>query len=582
MATLGAEAAPDAPGVVLGRYRLGRRLGSGGFGVVWEARDERLDRPVAVKVIPREGGRRAEREARAAARLNHPGIVTLYESGADADATYLVSELVSGRTLGDAIEDGALSDRDVLVIGAALCDALGHAHAQGVIHRDVKPQNVILPAAGTATAVAKLTDFGVASLLGAERLTRTSDVVGTLAYMAPEQAEGRPAGEAADVYALALVLYEALAGVNPVRASGPAATARRLGAVLPSLRRLRRDLPAELCEALDHAVRPEPDARGSLEDLRSALEGTLPEADDEPGTVTPGLVERTAARAAVLSERRGPRVPLRLPLRVQAGLGAGGLCLLGVLAPVPGEAAPAAAVGSWLAAAGVVAVAVALLPRLGWLAAATAGVGWLAFGPVAQPGAAVLVAVALAPVPLLLPRAPWLWSAPALAPLLAVPGLAGAFPALAGQPRTALRRAALGAVGVWWLVLSELLLARDLLFGRPAGTPGPEAWQGDPAEALADALLPALSVVPAAAALWAGAALVLPWLARGRSLPAAVVGVVAWSISLAVGTVAVGDGLHAGGGALDPEVVAGGAALAGLLALAGLAVRARAAASRVP
>ncbi len=158
-----------ADGFVLGRYLLQRRLGAGGYGVVWQAWDERLERDVAVKVIPIEGDgpapARAEREARVAAKLNHPGIVSLYEFGTDEDAVYLVSELVRGRTFAELLRGGGLSDRDVARIGIALCDALKHAHAKGVIHRDVKPQNVMVvaePAAGAGFA--KLTDFGVAHL----------------------------------------------------------------------------------------------------------------------------------------------------------------------------------------------------------------------------------------------------------------------------------------------------------------------------------------------------------------------------------------------------------------------------------
>src|SRR3954463_2971559 len=153
--------------LILGRYRMERRLGAGGFGVVWLAWDEKLEREVAVKVIPRESGsgERVEREARAAARLNHPGIVAVYELAADEHDVYLVSELVRGRTLAELMRAGAVSDRDVARIGVALCDALEHAHAHGVIHRDVKPQNVMVvdePAAGAGFA--KLGDFGVAHL----------------------------------------------------------------------------------------------------------------------------------------------------------------------------------------------------------------------------------------------------------------------------------------------------------------------------------------------------------------------------------------------------------------------------------
>src|SRR5947209_12714918 len=122
----------DQP-LVLGRYRLLRRLGTGGFGTVWMGHDERLDRDVAVKVLARERivGGRFEREARVAARLTHPGIVTLYEAAVDDDGAYLVSELVRGATLDMLLGDGALSDRDVVAVGIALCDALQHAHRQG-------------------------------------------------------------------------------------------------------------------------------------------------------------------------------------------------------------------------------------------------------------------------------------------------------------------------------------------------------------------------------------------------------------------------------------------------------------------
>ncbi len=202
--------------MVMGRYRLTKRLGSGAFGTVWSARDARLDRDVAVKVLPRERvvHARFEREARAAARLQHPAIVTLYEAAVDDEGAYLVSELVRGRTLDTLLGQGKLSDREIIEVGIALCDALIHAHGQGVIHRDVKPSNVLVPnrsggrgrAGGTQIwDRAKLTDFGVAQVIGGATLTRTGDVVGTLAYMAPEQADGREVGPEADLYSLALV-----------------------------------------------------------------------------------------------------------------------------------------------------------------------------------------------------------------------------------------------------------------------------------------------------------------------------------------------------------------------------------------
>ncbi len=142
------------PSLILDRYRLHRRLGAGAYGVVWEARDERLERAVAIKIVPRERviGGRFEREARAAARLVHPAIVLLYEAAADDHNAYLVSELVGGTTLEKLLEAGRLSDRDLITIGIVLCDALGHAHEQGVIHRDVKPSNVLVPDAAALRA----------------------------------------------------------------------------------------------------------------------------------------------------------------------------------------------------------------------------------------------------------------------------------------------------------------------------------------------------------------------------------------------------------------------------------------------
>ena len=239
-------------------------------------------------MVPRERvmAARFEREARAAARLGHPAIVTLYEAAMDDDGAYLVSELVRGTTLDRALEEGRLSDRDVAAIAIALCDALGHAHEQGVVHRDVKPSNVLVPRRRSQGAYpAKLTDFGVARVIGGDSLTRTGDVVGTAAYMAPEQAEGREVGASADLYALALITYEALTGINPIRTGTGAIRARRLGTHLPPLRRQRRDLPRALGAAVDLALRPRPRERGTIEELRAALVASQPELSDQPGVV---------------------------------------------------------------------------------------------------------------------------------------------------------------------------------------------------------------------------------------------------------------------------------------------------------
>src|SRR5436190_17196507 len=295
------EAQTAREGLVLGRYRLTHRLGSGGFGTVYAAEDERLRREVAVKVIPRTGtaDEHAGREARVAARLNHPNVVALYELGTDDDSVYLVSELVDGRTLDELIDDDALSDRDIARIGAALCDGLAHAHERGVVHRDTKPQNVmVVDAPARGSGFAKLTAFGVAHLAGDEPLTRTGDVVGTLAYMAPEQAEGLRVTWEADIYSLALSLYEAWTGVNPVRKRGPAATARQLGKPITSLGRERRDLPPELVTAIDLALDPRPERRPGPEELAAVLRGATRELSDEGALEEEELHERRS-RAVV-------------------------------------------------------------------------------------------------------------------------------------------------------------------------------------------------------------------------------------------------------------------------------------------
>jgi len=266
--------------VVLNRFVIERRIGSGGFGVVYEAWDGRLERSVAVKAIEQRGeaGRRVLREAQAAARLNHPGIVTLYELGEEDGNALLVTELVEGSTLARLSHTGELSDREIGEIGADLCEALDHAHSRGVVHRDIKPQNVQVT---DGEPRAKLMDFGIARLADDAPLTAVGDIVGTLAYMSPEQAEGRPAGPEADVYSLALTLYECWSGENPHRRSSPAATARAIGARHRPLRRLRSDLPRELTDAIDACLVARPNRRPSLEELGTAIEDALDYLDDD-------------------------------------------------------------------------------------------------------------------------------------------------------------------------------------------------------------------------------------------------------------------------------------------------------------
>jgi len=536
----------EGPRLVLDRYRLLRRLGAGGFGVVWLAHDERLDRVVAVKRIATHdaaAGTRAEREAKAAARLQHPGIVALYESGRDDGAVYLVSELVRGRTLGALLEEGALSDRDVVRVGVALCDALSHAHGRGVVHRDVKPGNIMIPdRPHDGAGVAKLTDFGVARIAGEDVLTRTGDVVGTLAYMAPEQAEGRDAGAEADLYALALVLYEALAGVNPVRGRGAASTARRVGARLPALGRLRRDLPLDLCGAIDRAVLPRPEQRGTIEDLRLALALALPGVGDEAGTIAGSPLEGIAEAAV-------PRARTRPVARVLAAVAAGALVTAAVAWLGPAPPLPPAAAGA------VAAAFVAVLPRVGWIALAAALATWLMVDQ--RPGTAVLVAVAAVPTAAVLRRGGPLWSAPAIAPVLGLAGLSGAWPALAGQAARPWHRLALGAMGAWWLVLAEAVAGERLATGPPRDMGD---WQRSTQHAWTDVLVPIVTNgALLVAALWALAALALPYLVRGRVFALDLVGATVWAAALGSATQAVAPEMR---GLVAGAVAAGGLAVA--------------------
>jgi hypothetical protein len=541
------ERSPGAEKIVLDRYRLVRRLGGGGFGVVWLAHDLKLDRAVAVKRIPAvddDVAQRARREGIAAARLQHPAIVALHETGTDDEAAYLVSELVRGTTYAELLRAGALSDRDVVEIGLALCDALAHAHKRGVVHRDVKPPNVLVPDSGDGPP-AKLTDFGVARIAGDDALTRTGDVVGTLAYMAPEQAEGQEVGPEADLYALGLCLYEGLAGVNPVRGRGAGATVRRIGQRLPPLGRLRRDLPLELCEALDAAVWPDPEERGTVPELRAALAAALADVGDEPGTIAGAPLEPLAPVGPATGTRPHARALAALLAGVLAGLAT---ALLASPPPLP-----------WWWAAAAAAAAVGLLPRAGWLAGAVAVVVWVA-GP--EAGRAWLVAAAVAPVPFLLRRAAApAWSAPAAAPALGLAALAGAFPVLAGQLRRPVHRATLGGLGVWWLLLAEELLGRDLLSGAGgrASVPAASGWEAVQAVATS----PALLVAP----VWGVAAVVLPVMVRGRVLALDVIGATAWSAGLAAAT----QGALGG----SPRGLVAGAVVAGILAVALRASRPR-------
>jgi eukaryotic-like serine/threonine-protein kinase len=573
--TLVASARADRA-LVLGRYRLRERLGAGGFGVVWRAHDELLHREVAVKQIslPTDEDRdRATREALATARLAHPAIVALYEACPDEQDFYLISELVQGETLAQVIAADSLGDEELLEVGIVLCDALAHAHARGVIHRDVKPQNILLPDApedvlvASRPVIAKLTDFGGAHLAGEDALTRTGDVLGTLAYMAPEQSEGREVGAAADLYSLALVIYEALSGVNPVRGPTPAATVRRIGRPLPPLERHRGDLPRPLTRALDAALSPEPEDRGSLGDLRGDLEQAL-----EDG-LRRSRRRRTPSRIAqvtVRDARIAPAVPLAAWAPTETSGHADGAERAG------DSKAPRIDTAGWLT-----------LARLAWLAGACGLCAWqVAAG---RPGVALLGFCAVLPLVLLVRRPGPGWLAAGVAPILGLAGLAGAFPALAGQAAHWRERALAGALGYWWLRLAEPLLdrpGRRLWLGvtdAPGGHPARRlAWESSLGTAASHALLPILTVgLLFGVVLWALAAALLPLVVRGASAMRDALAVTTWAVALAAATPLLVSGLPSRSslgatGGPAPRGVILGAALGAVLAIAARALFGRA------
>jgi serine/threonine protein kinase len=572
---------PRANELVLERYRLLERLGAGGFGVVWRAQDELLRREVAVKRVwlgPEGDGDRASREAHAAARLSHPAIVALYEACAVDDAFYLISELVDGDTLATLIAEESLEDEEILEISLALAGALSHAHARGVIHRDIKPQNVLVPHQAdddatpqTLLAAAKLTDFGGASLIGEDALTCTGDVLGTLAYMAPEQSEGREVGAGADLYSLALVTYEALCGVNPVRGATPAATVRRIGRRVTPLERERRDLSPALTRALDRALAPEPRDRGTLEELRLVLVETLENGIGRRrwprragATREPRLAERTATQPSPplrdlpgsAPETHAPR-PAPLPAREH------GQPQLELQEPDANERAAL----PWQPR----------LPRGVWLAGAAILIGWEAFA--GRTGVALLALAALAPLAVIPGErgSSWIgvrWLSCALAPVLGLVGLAGAFPAIAGQASRWRDRATVAALAYWWLALAGPLLDRQLWLAHPSGTPVRSAWESSLGLTASHVIGPLLSLgVLLGALLWAAGAIVLPWIVRGRSAALDILAVAVWSAVIAASAPVLDAGLSAHATHPSPRGAVLGAILGGVVAVAARALR---------
>ena len=210
-----------------GRYRLGTLLGRGGMSDVFRAVDEVNSTDVAIKIVrspDREYAQRLAQEAQALRRFSHPGLVQLYESGVNGDMAFLVMEFVDGPSLDQLLRQGPLTTAETAALGSSLADALAYAHAQGVVHRDVKPANVLIGADG----LARLTDFGIARLVDESTLTLTGTMLGTATYMAPEQLENHAVGPSADVFSLGIVLLECLTGERVYSGTPSEVLARRL------------------------------------------------------------------------------------------------------------------------------------------------------------------------------------------------------------------------------------------------------------------------------------------------------------------------------------------------------------------
>jgi len=343
-----------------GRYEIGETIGRGGMATVWRGRDLRLDRPVAIKTLggtaPAEPGmmQRFEREARTVARLAHPNIVSVYDFGDEDGAAYLVMELVEGESLAAMIARGPLDVPRALAIAAQTCDALAAAHEAGVVHRDVKPGNILVTPGG----VVKICDFGIARLQRAAAsqasLTGPAVVLGTSEFMAPEQASGGPVDARADLYALGCVLYAMLTGRPPFVGDTPLSVlSQHLHRVPEPLAARRPGVPAALDALVAELLAKRPDDRPrdarQVRARLAAISGpaaTLPitapwptaAASDSP---VPGQPRRQPARGAaavVPPTRTLPLDPADAGVPVPAGgrrrlrVGPAGLAAVAVVA----------------------------------------------------------------------------------------------------------------------------------------------------------------------------------------------------------------------------------------------------------
>jgi serine/threonine protein kinase len=308
--------------VIAGRYRLQEALSDTVMAEVWTAVDPELDRRVVVKLLAKDADRaRFEREAQAAAGLSHENIVRVFDYGEESGRPYLVFEYLPGGSLEDRLGSGrGLSEPEATQVARDVAEGLAHAHARGVVHRDLKPGNVLFDAEGRA----KIADFGIAQLGGATTLTDAGTILGTAAYMSPEQAAGEPATSASDVYSFGVMLYRMLAGRPPFEASNPVELASMHRTTEPRpLSSLRPDVSPALADLTMSALAKEPAARpGSGAALAELL--TL----DTPPSVT------ADAQTRVLRAASPRRRVNRLPPPVAVGVCILALAVLGAVAAV--------------------------------------------------------------------------------------------------------------------------------------------------------------------------------------------------------------------------------------------------------
>jgi tRNA A-37 threonylcarbamoyl transferase component Bud32 len=315
--------------VLSGRYKLEAKLGSGGMSTVYLARDTTLDRPVAVKVMHREMSEQADQlerfrqEARAVAKLSHPNVVAVIDAGEDGGHPYIVFEYVEGETLKQRINRvGALDAQEALAYAIEVARGLTVAHARNMVHRDIKPQNVLIDSEGRA----KLTDFGISRQLEQDGMTATGRVLGTTDYVAPEQAMGHPVDQRSDVYSLGVVLYEMLTGQVPFSADSQVGVAmKHVNEDLPDVQQQRPDLSAAAAITVERATAKDPDDRyqtvGELiDDLSTALEVEAARAGSTTGEATSLLEAVPPAERKLSSGGTRSRVAVVVLLLVAAAV----------------------------------------------------------------------------------------------------------------------------------------------------------------------------------------------------------------------------------------------------------------------